>query len=191
LIYELHVTVEPRPSLSQTIDFEKHCRETLKCKCNLIELSAGTYPMQLMLAMKGEAKDDAAATNWGHLVAADLEGEGWNPVRIKVESALKRGDSVYFEAHWKVLCDTDQRMMAFNHLLQVFPEAGFLSSRNHLRDGVYYLSQRSYSRDHKIAQETFDLAAKKIELAMLNLEGSHYERVVFDSFPGLDEGWVR
>lgn len=189
-MYELHITVEEHPSLTQTIDFDKFCREVLKCKCNLIELAKGKYPMQLMLAMKEGKKDDVDAIAWGKHIAAKLDALMFNPVRIKVESALKKGPSAYFEAHWKFLCPTEQDYLAQNYFFEVHPDAGILASRNRLHDHVYYMSQRSYSPDHNDAKKLFNETHKKIQDAMLPLEGVHYERVVWDSFPGLDEGWA-
>ena len=187
-IYELHVTVEEHPSLTQTIDFEKLCRETLNCKANLIELSGGKYPMQLMLAAKFGWNTDEGAMEWGRDMERILRLRGWNPVRTKVESALKPGPSVYFESHYKLLLPTDNDVQGLNQFVLLHPNT-FLSSRNQLHDGVYYLSMRSYQPDHKVALKAFEAGRHLIEKA-LSLESYHYERVVYDSFPGLDEGWV-
>lgn len=198
--YEVHVTVEEQPTLTQTIDFEKVCREEFNCKCNLIELSSGKYPLQLMLAAKAAHKDDEQAAVWGMIFAKRLTDKGWNVVRTKVESELKKGTNAYFEAHWKFHLDGQQRFMEFNHFISVFNSPledadpatwpKYMSSRNHLQEGVYYLSQRNYSGDYNAAKKQFDKASKQIEQYNLPLDKAHYERVLCDSFPGLDEGWT-
>lgn len=190
-MYELHITVEKFPSITQTVDFGKYCQENLKCKANLIELSTGKYPLQLMLAQKHGLENDAAALDWASDYTALLRDyDHWDVVRVKVESALKKGPAIYFEAHWKFVLQSDDQIGTFNNFLVMHSGQGFLSSRNLLKDGVYYLSQRNYQVDHKAAERQFNAVSKKIELAQLPLEGVHYERVLTDSFPGLDEGWT-
>jgi hypothetical protein len=197
--YELHITVAENSSLET---FNEYCHTKLRCKANLIELSQGTYPLQLMLAKKGIVNTDEEALEWGDITKGFVEIAKWTPTRVKVESPLMPGPSIYFEAHWKFdlgmkrtglrpsISQTDM-VLALEEFALAYP--GFLRSRNVGNSGVYYYSVRSYQPDFAVAAALFD----KYHRAVVDyidfvvpLDGVHYERVLFDSNPSLDEGWT-
>src|SRR5271166_1902183 len=92
--YELHITVAEKDLEA----FDKHCRTSLLCKANLIELNRGEH---VMLAKKGILNTDEEAFEWAEITKSFLEIAKWTPIRVKVESPLMAGPSRYFEAHWK------------------------------------------------------------------------------------------
>jgi hypothetical protein len=197
--YELHITVAENDRLEA---FDDHCRsKKLLCKANLIELNQGTYPLQLMLAKKCIVNTDEEALEWGDITKGFLEIAKWTPIRTKVEAPLGSGPAAYFEAHWKFDLDfpregrpkvsRDDMKRSIGEFTVAYP--GFLRSRNIGRTGVYYLSQRAYHSDFDEAMAQFDLAHAQIVRYLdyvVPLDGVHYERVLFDSNPSLDEGWT-
>lgn len=195
--YELHVTVAENDQLEP---FESRCRTSLLCKANLIELNRGKHPLQLMLAKKGILNTDAEALEWGDITKCFVEIAKYTPIRVKVEAPLGSGAAVYFEAHWKFDLDAprDTRPKAswgdmkqsFSDFIAAYP--GFLWSRNVGRPNVYYLSQRAYHSDFPEAMNQFDFAHSQIVRYLdfvVPLDGVHYERVLYDSDPSIDEGW--
>jgi hypothetical protein len=197
--YELHITVAEQEKWEE---FEAHCKTKLLCKSNLIELSQGRYPLQLMLAKKGILNTDAEALEWGDIMTAFLDIAGWTPIRTKVEAPLGSGPAAYFEAHWKFdlssppsnrldIYSWDNMKRAIGEFTVAFP--GFMRSRNVGRPGVYYLSKRAYHSDFDEAMASFDLGHEQITRYLsyvVPCDGVHYERVLFDSDPSIDAGWA-
>lgn len=196
--YELHITVAENDRLEA---FNDHCRsKALLCKANLIELNQGKYPLQLMLAKKGILNTDEEALEWGEITKGFLEIAKWTPIRVKVESPLMAGPSIYFEAHWKFDLNTPRQMRpkvsqddmkrALGEFTVAYP--GFLRSRNVGNSGVYYYSVRSYQPDYQVAAAHFDKYHRRIVDYLdfvVPLDGVHYERVLYDSDPSIDAGW--
>lgn len=187
MFYETHVTVEEAPSLKLSLAF-KHICELQGWKCNLIELSRGSFPLQLMLAAKKEVENDEAAIAWGGELADFCSKDGWNVVRIKVESPLVAvTPHAYFEAHYKfhiTNADTKARFIEFA------TKEGFLRSHNLFRRSLHYLSLRNYGTSAETANLQFDKGWYLIKGADLGFESAHYERVLIDTNPKIDEGWT-
>lgn len=195
--YELHVTVEDFPSMKQASEFSDLCH-TLGFKTNLIELSSGKFPLQLMMATKFNREDDGKALSFAMDVTQDFIREGWKPVRVKVETPVEAGTAAYYEAHWKFLIKTEEDRQNWAEFLKArswgltHPEA-FLVSKNIFKKGLHYLSSRIYNEPHWYANNMFtdtENAILRQSPLRRNLEGGHYERVVYDSNPGIDAGWM-
>lgn len=188
--YELHVTVEEHPTMKQANDFADLC-QTLGFKTNLIELSSGKFPLQLMMATRYNREDDGKALSLAMDTANDFIQRSWRPVRIKVETPVEPGTAAYYEAHWKFLIKTEEDRQNWTNFLKAHP--GFLASKNLFKKGLFYLSQRIYNEPHWYANNMFtdteNYVLRKSDLRK-NLEGGHYERVLYDSNPGIDAGWV-
>jgi hypothetical protein len=196
--YELHITIAEKDQLET---FQNHCRTSLLAKANLIELNQGSFPLQLMLAKKGILNTDAEALEWGEITTSFIEIAGWTPIRCKVESELNEGPSVYFEAHWKFDLNyphESRPQASWDSMKRALGEFSvtsrrWLRSRNLGHPGVYYLSQRSYQPDYKVAMEQFDAAHRQIVDYLdyvVPLDGVHYERVISDTNPTVDQGWA-
>ena len=195
--YELHVTVEEHPTMLQANNFASLCQE-LGFKTNLIELSSGIFPLQLMMATKYNREDDGKALSYAMDVAGDFIARGWKPVRVKVETPVEAGTAAYYEAHWKFLIKTEEDRQNWDDFLKArswqstHPEA-FLVSKSLFKKGLFYLSSRIYNEPHWYANNMFtdteSCILRKSDLRK-NLEGGHYERVVYDSNPQIDTGWT-
>lgn len=198
--YEFHVTVEKHPTMKQANDFASFAT-AIKCKPLLIELSSGRFPLQLMLAERSELSSDEAAIRHALALNDIVTAAGWKIVRSKVESTLMPGVATYFEAHWKLLLKNEDSRQKWTEFLKKTP--GFLASKNIFERGKFYLSQRTYydasafpTDQHLFANNVFsDVERHQIiptfgHKHAAQFDGGHYERVLLDSNPGLDAGWV-
>lgn len=187
--YETHVTVEEHPTLKQAADFASFAN-SISCKPLLIELSSGSFPLQLMLATRGQRSTDREAVEWGAQLENRVEQAGWKVVRTKVESPLMPGEASYYEAHWKFLLSTEEDHQKWGGFLK--QRSGFLASKNLFKEGLFYLSQRvrpAQIDDYSFAQNAFDDGQLCFHADNLHSEGGHYERVLLDTNPALDKGW--
>lgn len=181
--YETHVTVEDFPTLEQASQFHADMVQMGFKKTNLIALSSGDHPLQLMLAAKEQCDNDVAAALWGRNLSNMCSHLNWRVARLKVESSLQPGHAEYYEAHWKIL-------KGGNDLVQFLQRTpGFLYSWNVLHPEIHYLSRRVYgTQNFKDAASVFMKAEKEIS-ENLTIAGGHYERVLSDTQPDLDNGW--
>jgi|ERR1700739_2050117 len=176
--YELHITVEGESDKALVARFQDYCIASQLCKSNLIALSSGIYTPQLMLAKKTTFDSDDAAIEWGMRISEAIASEGFKPTRIKVESPLTEGLSAYYESHFKFRSGTPVTF------------GGFLKSNNVLHDGIHYLSLRHYVvGDVAGAFAKFE-SGKVTTSKVPSFEGCHYERVIIDTNPQIDSGWV-
>lgn len=183
--YELHITVQH----DDVLRFANYCKD-IKAKPLYIQLSNGEHPDQLMLAATHhELHTDAEALAWaedrGHWVETQFQ-----VTRIKLESQLTEGPTVYFEAHWKLDINYAERSYWLGKVSPLCHELDLLYSRNLFAAPIHYLSQRIYNcTDPLTAEIIFDDTSKAIQRAGLPLIKTHYERVIWDSNPTLDAGW--
>lgn len=192
-MYELHITVEEHPTLAQAVKFGELCQEMLG-KCLLIQLSSGDFPLQLMISRRSDFNDDATAVKWAQTQAEIIRLVGWKVVRVKVEapfSAKTYGPklhSMYTEAHWKFHMEDPTRLRQW---LDCVPKLAFKHSWNVIQKGTQYLTVRIADMNPLREQAFLDERGKSLMAAGFPYDKVHYERVVYDSYLGLDHGWDR
>jgi hypothetical protein len=192
LIFKLHITVEEHPTPEQAVAFTDVCTEMLG-KCHYIQLANGDFPLQLMISRRSDFNDDATAVKWAQTQAEMVRQLGWHVVRIKVEapfSAKTYGPklhAMYTEAHWKF----DYPWPGLREWLDKNPELGFKHSWNVIQEGVQYLTARIADKNPMREQAFLDEHGKMLMTAGFQYHKVHYERVVYDSYLGLDHGWDR
>lgn len=185
MIYETHVTVIPdserwsRLASSATVAGFKPLR---------LRLGSGKYPEQSMLGIKQAMVNDTEALMWAGAQGLWVLGRHAQPNRIKLEAPLSPGARVYYEAHWKfdLLRDLDQGGAEVRRAVESF---SFLFSRNEETQWITYLTARLYVGNWNEAKKYFDHLGDELT-KLTSFVGSHYERVLVDTNPLLDEGWV-
>jgi hypothetical protein len=183
--YELHVTVQPDDVLA----FLAVCAKT-KAKPLYIQLSEGRHQDQLMLAQTHMLKNDEVAKGWANDYTGTLN-RTFNVLRTKLESRLTEGPVEYYEAHWKFDFSAYREYWSCAVLDFRVTHPHILHSRNLLDTRIHYLSQRIYNLQDPVAASTiFNKSGEDIAAHGFQIKKVHYERVVWDSCPAIDNGWV-
>jgi len=183
--YELHVTVQPDDVLA----FLAFCAK-VKTKPLYIQLNQGTHQDQLMLAQTHMLQDDKIAKGWADDYTNTMK-RGFNVLRTKLESRLTEGPNEYYEAHWKFDFGKNPNYWACAVLDLRVRHPHLLHSRNLLDTRIHYLSQRIYNlADPVAANAIFNKSGETIATHGLPIQKVHYERVVLDSNPKIDNGWL-
>lgn len=190
---EIHVTVEDFPTVKQANEFGEFCR-SLGGKPLLIQLAKGNNPLQLMIAYKVKVEDDESLLQAADALAIQIVNAGWHVVRVKTEAKLGTGTNQYFEAHWKWNLHPNDAVKVMQNVMDFAGNGQLHHSRSLFNPRVHWLTARSKG-DFADAGEEFDqlqsnmfnLVGRKVWEAM---EGVHYERVIQDSNPRLDDGWA-
>jgi hypothetical protein len=180
-MYETHITVRESVTLESARVFNEIC----KCrglKALFIQLSHGKHRNQLMAGLKSSAEDEQQVCLDAGFLAGEFHRSGWAVQRIKVESTLCPGLNRYFESHWKLQADTPI------DVLDRLCSSSLRWSKNVLT-GHYYLTARSYDLDDRNAADFFDKLHQGIS-NQLTVLAVHSERVILDTNPGLDQGWM-
>ena len=189
--YEIHITIS-NTSVLDYHKFNQYCRSIHGCKANLIELSKGEYPLQLMLTKRDTFETDNQALKWGNEMSSKAMKDGWDVTRLKVESPLTEGKSEYFEVHFNFHVYRKNRP-DFHSFLEKNPQ--FLHSHNLVYRPLHYLSLREYYTpvghgDYIPLYNKFLNAETLIKDFNLPLVETQFERVLIDTNPDIDKGWV-
>jgi len=196
--YELHVTVrtaEVQPSPEELSKFSALCDEMLG-KRLLIQLSCGDYPVQLMMSRRTELDDDPTAIRWANIQAEMIKQQGWDIARVKVEAPFSaknygtKPSTVYTEAHWKLFLNSVEKDSLLK-FLETHPYLHFKHSWSMLVPGTNYLTVRTTDPDVFRVSSLFSSRGEALLLAGFSTLKFHAERALYDSNPGLDNGWDR
>lgn len=138
------------------------------------------HPLQVMLARKVELFNDAEAENWVGYLSQAVVAEGFLPKRVKLEAQLDgRGATAkYYEAHWKVTNTP-------------YYGSGVYFSRS-LQDRTKFWATARYpgTGSAKTATSRFYDIEQDLKKSEIFKEGDHFERVILDTMPSLDNGWA-
>jgi hypothetical protein len=201
--FEVHVTVG-LPEQDGWGSFHSWC--TLHhCKSVHIILASGEHAEQPMATWRRSGATLPAVLSEARQIAAELQNDGFPPVRIKVEAstlnqnvpqsdeeAIGHATSNYFEHHVKLLrnraapCDGLMRACGkrFAHL-----------SRNAWRERSQGKEERFVTlRSHRVGKGSSDRQLREL-LDLLNAIGEQVievesEYCVYDSNLDLDRGWL-
>lgn len=198
MLYELHISVEERPTIDDAVRFSTVCEEMLG-KPLLLQLSNGESPAQLMMTRRSEFSDtfsDDTAIAWATTQAEMIQLQGWNVVRVKVEAPFAAKTygpplmSAYSEAHYKMYLNSAE-VADLEEFLEQHPEFMYKHSWSVMEPGVNYLTVRSTEADLFEVFSLFTDRGERLTMAGFRPDKFHYERVLYDSNPGLDAGWSR
>jgi hypothetical protein len=159
--YELHLTFASYIDLITF--FHKALR--LQVKPLLISVPNAAQNLQPMYALRQSFTNDDAAMRWAKFNQEKLYIDAvqiYRPIRVKLECELLTGDAVYFEGHWKSETPFPKTTLKYLRSYGYVPQA-------------YYLTRRD--SDPVIA-------------SVINPYKFHSERVLYDSNPSIDKGWV-
>lgn len=157
-----------------------------------IELARGDTPSQPMLTVRAEGTT-ASVLAEAEALAAELRGEGFGVVRVKLE-ASPFADGVptadgYFEHHIKLLLPPDVDESALADL--VTPHHAHLS-RNARRIRDDDRSERFVTqRCRAAAAERLQGLTEALRAANHEILSVEREYVVHDDGPWVDSGWIR
>ncbi|MER6126905.1 hypothetical protein ABT173_30815 [Streptomyces sp. NPDC001795] len=194
-LYETHVTVR----CDSAADSERLRRWAAAAGLKLahIVLARGRMPVQPMLTLSGSATYALESVR-AREVTALLRADGFEPVRVKIESApwapeVPRepcGGERYFEHHVKLLLDADADLAAL--AARVVPHGAHLSwnarrVRGHGRH-ERFVTQRCRGVDAEGAGRALERLLA--ELAGLEVICVEREFVLHDSDVSVDDGWL-
>ncbi|MEU6256319.1 hypothetical protein [Streptomyces sp. NPDC047043] len=194
-LYETHVTV--RCVGATESERLRRWAAAAGLKLTHIVLARGRMRDQPMLTLSG-ARSYAAESARAREVLARLRADGFEPVRVKIESTPWAPEvprrpcdgERYFEHHVKLGlgADTDLADLA----ARVVPHGAHVSwNARRVRDGgrhERFVTQRCRGVDAEGAGRALD--ALLAELAGFEVVGVEREFVLFDSDVSVDEGWI-
>ncbi|TQE19499.1 hypothetical protein SipoB123_31430 [Streptomyces ipomoeae] len=194
-LYETHVTVR----CADAAESERLSRwaDAAGLKLTHIELARGRMRTQPMLTLAGSPSYAHEAAR-ARQVAARLREDGFEPVRVKIESTPWApevpdgpcGGGQYFEHHVKLLLDADTDLGALAS--RVVPHGAHLSwNARRIRGGgrhERFVTQRCRGVDATGA-------GRALEELLAALDGLHVvaverEFVLHDSDESVDDGWI-
>ncbi|MFF3329760.1 hypothetical protein ACFYWX_09360 [Streptomyces sp. NPDC002888] len=194
-LYETHVTVRcAGPDASERLG---RWADGAGLKLTHIVLARGRMREQPMLTLPGSpsyAEEFAQAT----AVAARLRADGFEPVRVKIESApwapeVPRrpcADERYFEHHVKLLLATGTDLATL--AARVVPHGAHLSwNARRVREGgrhERFVTQRCRGVDAEGAIQALERLLA--ELDGFDVVGVEREFVLYDSDVSVDDGWL-
>lgn len=172
-------------------------------KCTHIVLSRGRSPSQPMLTRTGRGSLSSALERASSL-AVELDRDGFEVTRVKVEAATRNGEvprsdadaraqpSRYFEHHVKLLLGPEADTAA---IVEVAERNAAHLSRNALRvraDGRHerFVTQRCYSVGRETALRRLDRLVTELRAVRLEIQEIEEEYVVYDTNLELDAGWI-
>lgn len=192
MLYELHITVDHNrgPSLRRW----KELCHGLEAKPLDIRLTGGQNPRQVMFAIVHEG-DDSSARLWQTALTCKVQDNGFHILRTKLEVPLDKSAPyhrpAYHEAHVKSLIPDDQ----VSYIVGTATDLGWIASWNALfpKDAglqKWYFTWRDYSQSFLAAGR--DMSAAFAQMTDFNWHTVRMEKetVIYDSNPGLDEGWA-
>ena len=195
-VYETHITVR----CESTAEAERLGRwaTAVGLKLTHIVLARGRMPTQPMLTLTGSpsyADESARARE----VAARLRADGFDPVRVKIESSPWApevpcepcADGRYFEHHVKLRLSADADLDAL--AARVVPYGAHLSwnARRVVRGRRWterFVTQRCRGVDATGAGRALERLLA--ELRGLEVVGVEREFVLYDSDLSVDDGWI-
>ncbi len=194
-LYETHVTV--RCSGTGVSERLGRWAAAAGLKLTHIVLARGRMRDQPMLTLSGSASY-AEESRRAREVTARLRADGFEPVRVKIESSpwapeVPLGpcaDGRYFEHHVKLLLapDTDLAALA----ARVLPHGAHLSwNARRVRDAARH-ERFVTQRCHGVDAQGAGLALEGLLSALVGLEVLQVERefVLHDSDVSVDDGWL-
>ncbi|WP_105971760.1 hypothetical protein [Streptomyces geranii] len=198
-MYETHITVRcPGSAEAERLD---RWAATAGLKLTHIVLARGRTPVQPMLTLTGSpsyADESARARE----VAALLRADGFEPVRVKIESSpwapeVPRQpcpDERYFEHHVKLRLPSDADLDAL--AARVVPYGAHLSwnARRVVGGGRWterFVTQRCRGVDAVGAGRALErLLGELRALDVVEVVGVEREFVLYDSDLSVDDGWI-
>ena len=194
-LYESHVTIRcDGPAESLRLD---RWADASGLKLTHIELARGRMRDQPMLTLSG-SPSYAAESARTREVAARLRAEGFEPVRVKIESSPWAPEvprqpcdgERYFEHHVKLRLPADTDLTAL--AARVVPHGAHLSwnARRVQVGGSHerFVTQRCRGVDVWGAGRA--LEGLRVELRGLEVLGVEREFVLYDSDVSVDDGWL-
>ncbi|WP_327694714.1 hypothetical protein [Streptomyces sp. NBC_00459] len=203
-MYETHITVRcENPAEAERLG---RWATAAGLKLTHIVLARGRMPAQPMLTLTGSPSYAAEAAR-AREVGARLRADGFQPVRVKIESSPwapevprePRTDERYFEHHAKLRLPVDADLDAL--AARVVPYGAHLSwnARRVARSGRWaerFVTQRCWGVDAAGAGRALERL-----LAELGKPGEHHaiggevigverEFVLYDSDLSVDDGWI-
>lgn len=201
--FEVHLTVAAE-NAAGLVAFREWCVER-EMKCVQIVLARGKYAEQPMATWRRAATVLPDVVDASHKFAAELDRQGFQVVRVKVEAtpfneevpaqdieAAEHAPQNYFEHHIKLLRAIHAEKAT---LTDVCEQHAAHLSRNALREPAEgkeerFVTQRAYGTGRETSQEQLDvLLARLDELGEQILE-CESEYCVYDSNLQLDAGWL-
>ncbi|MEV5434640.1 hypothetical protein AB0K80_01200 [Streptomyces sp. NPDC052682] len=195
-VYESHVTVRcAGPGARARL---RRWADAAGLKLTHIVLARGRVREQPMLTLSGSASYAEQAARVRQVVAR-LRADGFEPVRVKTESApwapevparLGADDERYFEHHVKLLLDADTDLAAL--AARVIPHGAHLSwNARRPRAGARH-ERFVTQRCRGVGAEGAGRALQRLlaELDGLDVLGVEREFVLYDSDVSVDDGWI-
>jgi len=187
MIFEAHITVDSKDVEA----WQEFCREEM-IKPLYIRLTRGSHPDQLMCSVPFSA-DLEATKQRVSMLEAKIRNAGFLILRSKLECQLAHSALIqtpaYYEYHMKLTLDE----AGVTDLLPVAKKLSVGVSTNLLAmNGKWerwYLTGRDYTKNMGIASDEFRRLRRQVE-QYFSVEGMDMECVIFDTNPGLDEGWI-
>lgn len=184
--YEAHITVDS----TDAERWQETCA-ALGIRPLLIRMPEGEHPLQLMCAavFNGTAQEARA---WVDGLVACVQEAGYAILRTKLESAIvdtPTEPAVYYECHFKLLPQGEMTPS----LLSELKEKGIYASENLLpsADGIryWYMTARTYGTSPIEARNAFAEAFATVRKHLM-VKAAHFEHVVLDTWPEIDNGWI-
>jgi hypothetical protein len=195
-LFEIHLTVKE----SDHYLFRQYCWDKGIKPIHII-LNQGVYTQQLMLS-KYKNGSETDAINRAMELKKDLEKEKMTVIRTKVEAMStnknvpedKCEEGNYFEFHFKCVIRSKDQLAFLDQLCGKMCNENYavgLSFNNIDEDFRPITTIRVYNVGSKEATAIKDLVVDTIkEAGFVVNDRLDSEFVVYDDYPGLDEGWI-
>lgn len=188
MLYEVHITV----ASDDTDRWQDFCRR-MGMKPLLIELAEGEHSRQLMCEATFTGSE-SGARDFADDLEGDVRANGYEILRTKLECPLaprrEKTGTVYFECHIKLVL-TDEQLPI---VAQLCRDHGFSASSEVFsrtpEKQKWYLTERYYKGEVEEVREKFRLALARAR-ERLPVKAMDSERVLTDSNPEIDKGWVK
>ncbi len=191
--YEIHVTID---AMDREAQWKKFCiAEGIKPLC--IQMPCGDHPRQVMCAVQ-ITDTETAARHLMEMLIRDAEKAGFRVLRVKLEAPLAESEPndpmQYYECHIKVWQPEYESPCEARSFQEMAEKMGFALSRDlwsSTDDQIrHFLTTRWRGAPNpKAAQGWFQALLDETHL-LLPEATMHTERVIFDSNPKLDAGWI-
>lgn len=128
-----------------------------------------------------ELFNDAEAENWITYLSEQIVAEGFQTKRVKLEAQFDGRSgraNYYYESHWKVTSAS------------YFGSGVYFSRSLQDRTKFWGTSRMAGNSTSRAVESRFYDIEQNLKQAEIFKEGNHYERVILDTMPALDNGWA-
>jgi hypothetical protein len=197
-LYEIHVSVELKDG-PEEVRWIWFCKDHHFHNIRVLN-QKGKHNVQNMISKWCHRGTDAEAAEYARAIAQDIKNQGFTVVRTKAEAMLMnrgfdtvelKGEAgVYWEFHFKVLVGSYDDYLKLENIVDPLEHVS-VSQSAYSKTGFPIVTIRLHEGTRDEAILTKDRVIGVIKGGEFHIHDKmQAECSVFDTNPGLDEGWI-